>query len=288
MLWAEILSGKFEEAVEKSKSVCVLTVGCVEHHGKHLPLAQDVISTGGLVEIAAEKEPVVVFPHMYFGEKQGAGEFKGTIMFSSKLMFDILTESCREIARNGFKKIIIANGHGGNTAMLNNFARSVLHDKNDYMVFIYNVSNSWPTVREMIDIAESENKDYFPELTPEDIQALKNNDENCTTRGHGCFMETAITLGVRPDLVDLARVNDVDGRSVHYMDHITGAGFYSPFAWMADYPNSLSSDAHDGNGERIGRSAVKYASDKLAKAFKVIKDDTACEEYLRKWLAKQS
>ena len=98
MLWTEILSGQFEAAVEKAKGVCALVVGGVEQHGNHLPMGQDVIHAGGVTELAAQKEPVVIFPHMYFGEKQGAGEYPGTIMFSSKLLFDILTESCAEIA----------------------------------------------------------------------------------------------------------------------------------------------------------------------------------------------
>ena len=287
MLWTDILSGDFEAAVEQSKGVCGLVVGCVEHHGKHLPLGQDVIHAGGVAEIAAEKEPIVLFPHMYFGEKQGAGEFAGTIIFSSKLIFDILTETCAEIARNGFKKIVLINGHGGNVAMLNNFARSILHDKNEYMVFVYNSSSAWPKVSEMIEMIDGGKRDYFPELTDDDIQVLRNHVANCKVSGHGCFRETGITLGLRPDLVDLSRLNDVDGCSTHRLDHISKAGFYTPFGWMSSYPNSLSSDGHDGNNERIGRSLVKYASDKMAEAFKILKDDAECEKYMYEWLAKQ-
>ena len=287
MRWEEILSGQMDKAVEESKGVCVLTVGCMEHHGKHLPLGMDVLFTEGIVAEAAKKEPVVIFPPMYFGEKQGAGEFQGTIMFSSKLRFDILTETCSEIARNGFKKIIIINGHGGNTAMLNNFSRSVLYEKKDYMVFVYGISKSWPKVQDVIDIYESDKRDYLPELTDEDIQVMKNHLANCTVSGHGCFRETAMLLGSRPDLVDMSKVNDVSGENVHYMDNITNAGFESPFTWMANYPNSLSSNGHDGNNERIGKSFVKLASDKLAEAFKVMKEDTTAEAYHKQWLAKQ-
>ena len=287
MLWTEILSGKFAEAVEKANGVCAMAVGCLEHHGRHLPLGQDVLYTEGILERAAEKEPVVIFPPMYFGEKQGAGEFQGTIMFSSKLRFDILTETCSEIARNGFKKIIIINGHGGNGGMISNFTRSVLYDKRDYMVFSYFIPKCWPKVQDLIDIYESDKRDYLPDLTDEDIQVMKNHLANCTVSGHGCFRETAMLLGSRPDLVDMSKVNDVSGENVHYMDNITNAGFESPFTWMANYPNSLSSNGHDGNNERIGKSFVKLASDKLAEAFKVMKEDTTAEAYHKQWLAKQ-
>ena len=287
MLWTEILSGDFEKAVEESKGVCGLVVGCVEHHGRHLPLGQDVYHAAGVAELAAQREPIVLFPHMYFGEKQGAGEFKGTIMFSSKLMFDILTESCAEMARNGFKKIVLINGHGGNTSMLNNFARSVLHEKNNYMVFTYSSTKSWPKVTEMLEMIEAGDTKYFSELTESDIAVLRNYVENHTASGHGDLMETAMTLGSRPDLVDLSRVNDVDGTSTHLLDHLTKIGLSTHFDWMSSYPNSLSSDAHDGNNERIGRSVVNFAADKMAHAFKVLKEDTVCEEYHKQWLAKQ-
>ncbi len=287
MLWTEILSGDFEKAVEESKGVCGLVVGCIEHHGRHLPLGQDVYHAAGVAELAATREPIVLFPHMHFGEKQGAGEFKGTIIFSSKLMFDMLTESCEEIARNGFKKIVLINGHGGNGAMLNNFARSVLHDKKDYMVFTYDASKSWPKEQQILDMIAAGDKRYFTDLTEEDIAVIQNYVDNHTASGHGDLMETAMTLGCRPDLVDMSRVNDVDGRSTHLLDHLKEVGLSTHFDWMARYPNSLSSDAHDGNNERIGRAVLDFAADKMAHAFKVLKEDTVCEEYHKAWLAKQ-
>lgn len=287
MLWENLRADQFVPAIELSKGVCAMAVGCVEKHGLHLPLGCDVLHSSGVLELAAEKEPVCVFPKMYFGEKQGAGEFPGTIIFSSKLLFDILTESCAEMGRNGFKKIVLVSGHGGNTAMLNNFARSVLYKKNDYMVFVYSASSAWPKVQDMLDIIDAGDRDYFPELTDEDIATLRNYIKTNTVSGHGCLMETAIMLGLHPELVDLTKVNDESGASTHYMDRLTQAGYYTPFAWMANYPNSYSSDAHDGNNERIGRSAVKYAVEKMAGALKILKDDVSAEEYHARWLLKQ-
>lgn len=287
MLWTEILSGQFERAVERSKGVCVMVVGCVEHHGKHLPLGQDVIHTAGVVELAAQKEPVVIFPHMYFGEKQGAGEFKGTIIFSTRLMLDILKESCEEMARNGFKKIILVNGHGGNTNLLYTFARSVLHEKNDYMVFVYNSWNAWPRVSRMLKVIDAGNRKAYPDLLDSDIEVLRNYVKNNTTGGHGDLMETAMTLAIRPDLVDMSRVSEVDGRSTGYLSHLAKAGFYTPLDWMSSFPNSYASDAHEGNNERIGKTFLKETVHKTAEAFKMIKDDTLCEEYLKEWLKKQ-
>lgn len=288
MLWTEILSGDFEKAVEESKGVGILPIGCVEHHGRHLPLGNDTFQVGEISRLAAEKEPAIVFPYMYFGEKQGAGEFKGTIIFSSKLIFDILTETCDEMARNGIKKIIIVNGHGGNVAMLNNFARSTLYKKKDYVVLVYNLGAASPLIKKFVQMIDAgERPELFSELTKEDLAAIRNHAENKTASGHGCFAETALALGLFPELCDMSRLNDVSGKNAHRLSHLSEAGFYTPFGWMADYPNSLSSDAHDGNSERIGRCIVKYHVEKLANAFKLIKEDTAIEEYYKEWCAKQ-
>jgi hypothetical protein len=139
----------------------------------------------------------------------------------------------------------------------------------------------------MLEMIKAGDTRYFGGLTNEDIAVLQNYVDNHTASGHGDLMETAMTLGCRPDLVDMSKVNDVDGTSVRRLTHLAKAGFYTPFGWMADFPNSYSSDCHDGNNERIGRSVVKYAVDQMAAAFKLIKEDTAIEEYHKEWLSKQ-
>ena len=212
---------------------------------------------------------------------------KMKIIFSQRLMTDILAESCAEMARNGFKKIILVNGHGGNTNLLNSFARSVLYEKNEYMVFVYNSWNAWPKINQMLKIIDSGNRRTFPELTDEDIEYLRYYAKNNKNNGHGCLMETAMTLGLRPDLVDMSKVSAVDGRSTGYITHLAKAGFYTPLDWMSSYPNSYASDCHDGNNERIGRSILNFTVNRTAEAFRMIKEDTLCEAYLKQWLEKQ-
>lgn len=286
MRWERIRSGKLAEAIELSKGVCYLHMGCIEHHGKHLPLGQDVLA-GKIVELAAEKEPIVMFPDMYFGEKTGAGEFQGTVIFSNKLIFDILTETCDEIGRNGFKKIVIGAGHGGNLSMINNFVRSTLYKKKNYMVMSVRGSSVWPRPKDMLEIIDGGNRDYFPELTDEDIALLRDVDENNKVYGHGCFIETAVALGLHPELVDKSMIGPIDGNNVHRLDDFQlKSGVYTPYGWMANYPNSLSSDYNAGN-ERIGRSVVKYAVDKMAEKLKLIKEDTTMDDYHKEWYAKQ-
>lgn len=281
MLWEELRQDEFLDAVLESKGVCVLPIGCVEAHGIHMPLACDVMHVYGATKLAAEVEPVVVFPPLYFGEKSGAGEFPGTIIFPETLIQAILEQCCKEIHRNGFKKILIVNGHGGNTAILNNFARSVLQSKGGYSVFIVseNLSNCFPQK-----ILENIHK--YPELTEEDIAILKDYVEKGKKGGHGCFTETGWMYHLRPDLVRLDLMDKVDGTSSHLFDEFTKRGIYTPFAWMGNFPNSLDGDYHAGLNERIAKVMNDRAVEQLAEAFKFLKEETVSESYYESWAAK--
>src|SRR5690554_4377747 len=115
MLWAHLREEEFEQAIEKSKGVCAMAVGCLEKHGQHLPVGTDTLKTNKVLEMASDIEPVCVFPCFYFGDIQGLYQHKGSIVLSGSLLLSFMTELCDEIARNGFKKILLFNGHGGNT-----------------------------------------------------------------------------------------------------------------------------------------------------------------------------
>ena len=164
MLWKNILPGDFQNAVKESKGLCIIPIGCVEAHGVHLPLGCDTIWGAGLVKEVAEREKVVVFPEIYFGEKSGAGEYPGTIIFPTTLIWQILEHSCYEIHRNGFHKILLVSSHGGNAAMLQAFVRQILQKKPEFNVYFYNLG--LPKMAEMLDRPEEypylQESDWFP------------------------------------------------------------------------------------------------------------------------------
>src|SRR5229473_2817386 len=60
------------------------------------------------------KEYAAVFPDYFYGQIYEAKHQPGTFALPSRLLWDLLDATCEEIARNGFRKILIINGHGGN------------------------------------------------------------------------------------------------------------------------------------------------------------------------------
>ena len=279
MLWTELRHEEFAPAREASKGVCILPVGCIEKHGQHLPLGTDAFAVANIARLVAEKEPVMVFPEMYFGEKTGAGEFDGTVMFSARLRLDILKETCKEIARNGFKKILVLNGHGGNAAMISYFMRSVLEEKNDYMVFS---CRGVPMNRRCNTILDK-NFDY---LTEEDKEILRDFIVSKKPIGHGCFVETATAYGLYPELIRLDKMTAEDGYTTRRFAELSAHGIESPFTWMADYPNSYTGAAHPIN-ERIARAFVDVEVETIADTVRFLKNETISDEYHAEWLAKQ-
>lgn len=280
MLWENLREEEFESAISLSGGVCIVPVGCLEKHGQHLPVGTDVIHITEIAKRAAEKEPVCIFPSLYFGEKTGAGNFHGTVIFSAELRLQILKETCSEIARNGFKKILLYNGHGGNQDMLSYFSRSVLYDKTDYMVYTYSLGSDFATPKKLL----QKNYSY---LTKEDKAILQEYTAQKKRYGHACFIETGWVYGVRPSAVRLDKINQESGSSVHRFDDFAERKINTPFAWMADYPNSYAGDMHEGMNERIARAMVEYSTDRLCEVIRFLKNETVSDTYKEEWLAKQ-
>ena len=265
MLWENLREEEFQEAIEKSKGLCIVPVGCLEKHGQHLPVGTDVIHITGIAKKAAKAEYAVVFPSIYFGEKTGAGNFKGTVMFSSELRQKLLAETCSEIARNGFKKILLYNGHGGNQAMISNFSRSVLEKDVDYCVFDYSIGTDFATPKKLL-------AKNYPYLTSDDRKILNDYTAQKKRYGHACFIETGWVYGVRPETVRLDKINQESGESVHRFDEFNNLRINTPLAWMADYPNSYAGDSFDGMNERIARAMVDYSTECIFKVIKFLKE----------------
>ena len=138
MFWENLREEEFEGALKASGRVCVMPVACIEKHGQHLPVNTDILMAEAVAREAAELEEVCVFPTFKFGDVQGIRQHRGSVVLSVELQHKILGELCAEIARNGFKKIMLLNAHGGNNTMLNDFINITMHDKHDYAVVYRN------------------------------------------------------------------------------------------------------------------------------------------------------
>lgn len=279
MLWENLREEEFAPAIEKSNKLCVVPIGCIEKHGQHLPVGTDTQTCYYIAKEAAKIEPVVVFPGLYFGDLCGLYMWKGTIAFSSELLQQMLTELCSEIARNGFKKILLLNGHGGNTALLANFLRSTAHKKKDYVVMVRNdFQYTHKDIVKGLDEGEE-----FPELLPEDIAYIREAVEQKHACGHGGIMETSIMCAINPDAVDMSRCNVDDGTSrgrTKYLNAQKGIGINgSGMFWMTDFPDSLAGEKLERANARIGQVLLRKRIALQAEACRLLKMDDRVLEW---------
>lgn len=240
--WEELTAADFARAIKQSQNTCVLPFGIIEKHGPHLPLGTDLINARYAALHGSEQEYAVVFPEYYFGQIFEAKQEPGTVAYSPQLQLELLQETTDEMARNGCKKILIVNGHGGNNSLLPYFAQTQLAKPHDYVVYVY-LSPQFPPNR--------------PQL-------------HSKVNMHAGESETSDTLVSRPDLVHLDRAGEESGEDRNRLDLPTGV--YTGIWWYAKFP-----DHYAGNGavatKELGEYDMKVWSDDVANALRAIKSD---------------
>jgi creatinine amidohydrolase len=229
--WEELTAPDFVQAISRSGGTCLLPFGIVEKHGPHLPLGTDLLNVRYAALHAAEQEYAVVFPEYYFGQIFEAQHQPGTVSYSSHLQLELLQETTDEMARNGCKKVIIVNGHGGNEHLLPFFAQSQLEKQHDYVVYVLGLVETPPGGP--------------PMKTSMDMLAGES--------------ETSTMLISHPELVHMDRANSQSGADqarLHLPDNL-----YTAIWWYARFPNHYS-----GEGSAATRELGQYKMDNWIKA----------------------
>jgi creatinine amidohydrolase/Fe(II)-dependent formamide hydrolase-like protein len=118
VMWKE-LTAEDLRAKAASDAIVVLPVASMEQHGPHLPVGVDTILCEGVCKAGAEKVatdlPVVVAPTLWCGMAEHHMAFGGTFTFDIPTYRAVLLAFLNSIDRHGFKRVLIVNGHGGNS-----------------------------------------------------------------------------------------------------------------------------------------------------------------------------
>ena len=240
--WEELTAGDFLQAIKNSQGTCLLPFGILEKHGPHLPLGTDLLNVRYLSLTAVAQEFAVVFPEYYFGQIFEAKHQPGTVAYSLQLQLQLLQETTDEMARNGCKKVLIVNGHGGNEYLLPLFAQAQLDRPHDYVGYVY-----WPSTRETGRPAVKDKVDM-----------------------HAGESETSHTMVSRPDLVHIDRVPNESGKDLARQK--LPQDVYTGIWWYARFPNHYSGDASTASKE-LGDFDKKTMVEKLVTAIRAIKQD---------------
>ena len=240
--WEELTAGDFKEAIVKAQGTCLLPFGILEKHGPHLPLGTDLLNARYVSEHAAQEEYAIIFPEYFAGQIFEAKHEPGTIAYSPELQLRLLQETTDERARNGCKKVVIVNAHGGNEYLLPYFAQSQLYKPHDYVVYV-----QW---------GHESGKKAGTEKPGPDF--------------HAGETETSRVMATRPNLVHIDRARSESGaeqKRVKLPESVfTGIGWYARFPYHYSGDGTLAT-------QELGQADLGSWIATVVRAMRAIKAD---------------
>ncbi len=256
VFYEELTAPEFVQAVAKSESTCIIPVGILEKHGPHLPLGTDLIDCREVALRAAKQEYTIIYPAYYAGQIFEAKHQPGTIAYSTRMMLDLLQETCDELGRNGITKIVLVNGHGGSEYFLRFFCQIQLASKKDYAVFLFDPSD------------DSSMEEALKKL------------RKTTIDGHAGEEETSVMMAHRPDLAHVDRAGQQSGEDQKRLAHLRHA--YTGIWWYAGQPHHYRGDGSFGSKE-FGEALLNLEAGLLAEMIRSVKKDTVTLELQKRF-----
>lgn len=246
--WDELVAADWQKAMDSSSQTCILPIGILEKHGPHSPFGTDLIHVREWAARAAKREYAVVFPDYFYGQINEAKQQPGTFALPSRVVWDLLEATCDEIGRNGFKRIVIVNGHGSNPSLLRYFVQTQLERKRSYVVYFFEPG------RDSTYLAK--------------VRAMRKTDP--ATDQHAGESETSSLLYLRPDL---ARMNVATTESGKNLRRLSLPNLYTAMWWYAGYPNHYAGEG-DKASKQLGEFITENTISSLVEALRTVKKDT--------------
>ncbi|MDB5375108.1 MAG: Creatinine amidohydrolase [Belnapia sp.] len=171
-------------------AMVIVPVASMEQHGPHLATGVDIILGTAVAHetakrLAAAGQPVVVTPCVWTGLAEHHMAFGGTVTLEFESFSGVLRGIVRSAARHGFKKVMLLNGHGGNSEAIATCAGEF-------------------AVEFGIKVAGG----TYWHVVPEVIAPLLERQSGLM---HACEAETSMMMHLRPDSVRTERLAEAFG-----------------------------------------------------------------------------
>lgn len=210
--------------------VVVLPIGSVEDHGYHLPLDVDNLCIWSISEEAAKRAggDILLMPLIPYGFETHHMDFPGTIDIRQEHLLHFVLDVTKSVAHHGFKRILIADGHGSNMPILELVARrTVLETEALCACFI------WPSL---------------------DIEGIRKHRESGKQgMAHAAELETSLYLHIAPERVQMDKaVKDINMPESEFiwMDLLAGSPVRSMDWWTKFSKSGVYGDATLGTAEK--------------------------------------
>jgi creatinine amidohydrolase len=226
------------------ESLAVLPIGATEQHGPHLPTGTDCFAVEAVSRAAAaqlpDDVPTIVAPTLPFGSSHHHFVFGATLSLSTETYFRVLCDLVESLVTDGFTRIFLVNGHGGNHELAQLAARDM-------------------ALRHPVRVAAGS----YWNIAWSDLVAAEAH-RGRRLPGHAGDFETSMMLALQPHLVPADRPHregefntDPSGAAAAYRDE--RHGWWRDINGFTDSPDRALAE----NGERF-RDAIVNG---LARAF---------------------
>ena len=188
LLWETLTWEEIGSLRRSGIGLCLLPVGATEQHGPHLGVGMDTCNAVKLCRAVSSATRVPMLPPLAYGCSLGhSRRWPGTLALQPQTLINAVTEIFDWLQSAGFMRLLLVNGHVGNTAPLRCALELIRSRWDDAMVGVCNVAEISPRVR----------ADFFADAQD----------------WHANAAETSLMLAVAPELVrpgKLAAADDED------------------------------------------------------------------------------
>lgn len=222
--WADHKAPDFRDLPDDL--IAVLPIGATEQHGPHLPVSVDSDLVMAVVDRTLPRlrgdQNVLILPGLTITKSGEHDRHPGTLSLSADSLLAVLRDIGASVARAGVKRLVLFNGHGGNTAVLETAARDL---RISHQLIV--ATCSWFGFSDWDNILD-------PEATSVDL--------------HAGEAETSAMLAAQPHLVDMSRAQNfvptIRGWEKQFT-HIGLTGQAARPGWIIDdlHPDGACGDA---------------------------------------------
>ena len=118
--WGTLSTTEFSG--DPSGTVVILPIGSMEQHGPHLPVEVDATLVTAIAVRTATRMvpgcPVLVLPTLWISLAEHHMGFRGTLTLDFQTLRAVLRCIISSLSRQGYRRVFLLNGHGGNMAAL--------------------------------------------------------------------------------------------------------------------------------------------------------------------------